>query len=164
MGLIQQLGYIAFEVSNTDAWDSLTTGVMGLSKVNPNDTGFDLQMDDYRQRMFVRRGPADDVTALGLEVADAAALNQVAETLIAEGIAVERGSPADAASRGVEALIRCKDPSDVPLEIYHGMAKAEAPFSSEQVPAGFIAGDQGFGPKCRAMASSHLGSVRWGED
>lgn len=143
---VRQIGYLAFEVSDLDAWEAFGTHVLGLGLVDPRaDSGFSLRMDDYRQRFFIDRGPADDLTAIGWEVDDRAALDEIRGRLEAAGHTVEEGTSAEAAARHVEALIRVDDPAGNPNEIFIGPDKISTPFVSDVVRSGFVAGDQGFG-------------------
>ncbi len=146
MSSVKQIGYLAFEVSDLAAWEAFGTKVLGLGLVDARgEEGFSLRMDDYRQRFFVSRGPADDLAAIGWEVEDRASLDEIAARLEAAGHGVQRGSAEQAARRHVEALIRVVDPAGNPNEIFFGPDKPHAPFASEVVRSGFVAGDQGFG-------------------
>jgi 4,5:9,10-diseco-3-hydroxy-5,9,17-trioxoandrosta-1(10),2-diene-4-oate hydrolase len=145
MGLVKQIGYLGFQVSDVASWEAFTTGVLGLVKSETTATGFNLRMDEYQQRFFVTQGDADDVTFIGFDVTDEASLMQLQHRLRQANVSVVAGSASDIASRGVSNLIRCVDPSGVPLEFYYGLARAERPFQSAVVADGFVAGDLGFG-------------------
>ncbi|MGD8826752.1 MAG: 2,3-dihydroxybiphenyl 1,2-dioxygenase, partial [Myxococcales bacterium] len=69
MSTVKQLGYLAFEVADLDAWEAFATQILGLEVVDRRGKqGFSLRMDGHRQRFFVDGGPADDLTAIGWEV------------------------------------------------------------------------------------------------
>lgn len=57
-----QLGYIAFEVPEVDAWKRLCVEVLGPMAAGENvDGSVGFRMDECAQRLFVRKGVADDV-------------------------------------------------------------------------------------------------------
>jgi 2,3-dihydroxybiphenyl 1,2-dioxygenase len=140
------VGYLAFEVSDLEAWEDFGTRILGLKVVDQRgDAGFSLRMDDYRQRFFIEKGPADDLVAIGWEVEGPAELEQMTKRLTDAGHEVAEGSADDAARRNVAALIRFSDPAGNPVEVFFGPKKADEPFVSEVVPSGFVANEQGFG-------------------
>jgi catechol 2,3-dioxygenase-like lactoylglutathione lyase family enzyme len=70
---VKQLGYLVFEVSDLAAWEDFGAKVLGLQVVDARgDAGFSLRMDGYQQRFFIEQGPADDLAAIGWEVASPA--------------------------------------------------------------------------------------------
>jgi len=146
MSAVKQLGYLVFEVSDLAAWADFGTKILGLEVVDANDdTGFSLRMDGYHQRFFIERGPADDLAAVGWEVEDRAALDEIAQRLKDAGHEVTDGTAEEAARRNVEALVRVDDPAGNPIEIFYGPKMATEPFVSEVVRSGFVADEQGFG-------------------
>ena len=53
MSGVTQLGYLGFEVSDLEAWESFGTNVLGLAIADRRDDGgFSLRMDGYQQRFF----------------------------------------------------------------------------------------------------------------
>jgi len=141
MSDIQQLGYLGFEVADLDAWEAFSTEVLGLEVVS-REGGLQLCMDGHGRRFFLTEGPADDLSVVGWQVADAAALADVAARLRAAGVDVTEGDPGP---RHVEALIRFRDPAGVPTEVFHGPQMAGAPFASARATSGFVADDLGLG-------------------
>ena len=141
MGGPSQLGYLAFEVSEIDAWTRFAEGVLGLG-VTPTPTGLELRMDGHARRFFLTEGPADDLLALGWAFADDAALGALVDRLEAAGCEVVEG---DAAARGVARLVRFLDPAGNPNEAFHGPELAPTPFTSPLVRSGFLADELGLG-------------------
>lgn len=140
--MIEQLGYLVIEASDVDGWERFATEVLGLVVGQRlDDGGFTLRLDGHDRRLTVTPGPADDVTAIGWQVADDDALAAAAARLVALGITVEAPDPA---SRGVAALLRFRDPAGNPVEIFHG-PRAGGLFASPRVPGGFVADEQGLG-------------------
>ncbi|MGD8605782.1 MAG: VOC family protein [Myxococcales bacterium] len=146
MSTVKQLGYLAFEVADLDAWEAFATQILGLKVVDRRGKqGFSLRMDGHRQRFFVDGGPADDLTAIGWEVEGPSELADIRNRLSAAGHHVSEGSPEQASQRHVEALIRFEDPAGNSNEVYYGPAMADEPFVSQLVASGFVADDQGLG-------------------
>ena len=146
IGAVTQLGYLVFEVSDLEAWELLATKVLGLMLADRRDDGgMAFRLDSYAQRIQVVPGSADDVAAVGWEVADAAAMDAVVERLTTAGYDTVIGSDAEARERKVAALVRFRDPAGVPSELYFGAERAAEPFASRRVPSGFVAEEQGLG-------------------
>lgn len=146
MSRASQLGYLVFEVSDVPAWREFGSKVLGLEVVDDRgDDGFSLRMDGHFQRFFVVPGPADDLAAIGWEVASPDDLDAIVAKLEAEGHEVLRGTDDDAQRRNVTTLATFRDPSGHPCEIYHGPKLVEVPFESAVVRSGFVADEQGLG-------------------
>ncbi len=143
--LIEQLGYLAFEVSDLAAWETFATGVLGLAVARRWDGGLSLRMDGHAERFFLTQGPADDLAGVGWQVADETALATVAARLRAAGHDVREGDADEAAHRQVVRLLVTRDPGGTPVEIYFGPTRAAAPFVSPLVGSGFVADDLGLG-------------------
>jgi len=146
MSAVKQLGYLVFEVSDLAAWADFGTKILGMKVVDAReDAGFSLRMDGHHQRFFIERGPADDLAAVGWEVAGRSELEDIAERLANAGHEVIQGTTEKAARRNVEAIIRVHDPAGNPIEIFYGPKMATEPFVSEVVRSGFVADEQGLG-------------------
>jgi 2,3-dihydroxybiphenyl 1,2-dioxygenase len=157
--VIDQLGYLAFEVSDLAAWEKFAVSVLGLEIVQKTDTSFALRMDDHAARFFITQGPADDLAAVGWEVADEVTLALAAERLRAAGHDVREGTADEAAARGVVRMIVAHDPAGTRVEVAFGPARSDQPFASPLVRSGFVAGAHGLGhlvvsaPEPRATAA-----------
>lgn len=142
MNKIVQLGYLAFEVSSLEAWRAFAENTLALSVGEPlAGGGFTLRMDSYPQRFFIEPGPLDDVSTIGWQAADRAALDAIAAQLPEH----TRGTPAECALRKVTALIKFRDPAGIPTEVFYGPALAAEPERSPLLRSHFIAGDLGLG-------------------
>ena len=151
--MIDQLGYLAFEVSDLAAWKAFATDVLGLAISDETERGFALRMDDRAARFFVTQGPADDLAAVGWEVADERTLDQIKDRLGAR-----EGTADEASARRVVRLIVALDPAGTRVEIAFGPEHAPKP-ATPKVPSGFVTGAQGLGhlvlsaPEPRATAA-----------
>lgn len=141
---IEALGYLGLEVADIGAWRQFAEDLLGLQALQ-HDGGLDLRMDQYAWRIGLQAGPRDDLAFLGWEVADAAALQVLADKLSARGFAVEWGGQPLAAARRVRELIIFNDPEGNRHEAFYGpLQRTDAPFVS---PLGvrFNTGRQGLG-------------------
>ncbi len=142
---ISQLGYLAFEVSDLAAWETFAVDVLGLQVARRWDGGLALRMDGHAQRFFVTTGPADDLAAMGWEVADEAALTAVIARLIAAGHEVHEATGEETAARQVVRMVSVRDPAGTRVEISFGPTLAPDRFVSKLAPSGFVADEHGLG-------------------
>lgn len=146
MNGVAQLGYLGFEVKDLEVWEQFSTNILGLDIVNKTDDGsFGLRMDSRQQRFFITQGDADDLSVLGWQVADEAALHEVAKRLQDKGTEVTPGTEQEAKARMVQGLVKFNDPAGNPCELFYEAQTAEGTFESKVVQRGFIAEEQGLG-------------------
>jgi 2,3-dihydroxybiphenyl 1,2-dioxygenase len=138
--MIDQLGYLAFEVSDLGAWKTFAIDVLGLAIADETERGFALRMDDRAARFFVTQGPADDLAAVGWEVADERSLDE----LITRLPGAREGTPDEAAARHVVRLVVATDPAGTRVELAFGPTRA-APPATPKIASGFVTGAQGLG-------------------
>jgi 2,3-dihydroxybiphenyl 1,2-dioxygenase len=113
-----ELGYIGLEVDDPEALGGFLTDVVGLVPGAPTTEGDATWRNDGRaHRILARRGPGNDVVAVGFE----------------------------APARRVADLAHTVAPWGARLELVHGLAGAGAPFASPLVPGGFLTEGVGFG-------------------
>ena len=142
--MINSLGYLGFGVSDADAWHTFATGVLGLMPV-PADGARRYRVDSLAWRISVENG-ADDVLYTGYEVADAAALGSLVETLSSAGIEVTAASAEELRDRGVLGMSHCVDPDGLRVELFYGPTESfDRPFASPAGISGFNTGEQGLG-------------------
>lgn len=140
------LGYWGFEVTDRSAWQHFLVDLLGLSGGVRDADGADVfRVDEYRSRLRLYEGPADDVSFIGWEVAGPAALAEIASALRTAGHEVQAGGPDLAKARRVEDLIVLDDPDGVRTEIFWGPEVAAVPFASPLVTSGFVASAEGVG-------------------
>jgi len=143
--MIKQLAYLAFEVADFDTWTSFCGDVLGAMPAAPRERGCSFRIDGQAHRLFVEEGAADDLSAVGFEVEDAAALDAAVSRLAAEGIDVVMGTPQEANHRGAEGLARFTFPGGAQIELCHGISQADTPFDSAHICSEFVAGELGLG-------------------
>ncbi|HZO80199.1 MAG TPA: biphenyl-2,3-diol 1,2-dioxygenase [Candidatus Binataceae bacterium] len=147
MASVTQLGYLGIGVSELARWEHFASEVLGL-QVNGTDSdgSMFLRMDEYHHRFILLPGGPDDVAFVGWEVRDQPALDEIRRRLSAGGVEVAEATPEETRARRVVGLIKLRDPSGVPTEIYFGpLMNFEQPFKSPRAISGFVTGEQGMG-------------------
>ncbi len=143
---VSSLGYLGFEVSRLDSWEAFATKVLGLGVAERGaGSAIALRLDDYRQRIVLEQGAADDLAFIGWEVTSGEGLEALRRRLEEAGVEVAEASPSEAAERRVAGLVSFTDPNGVPTELFHGPELAPEPFSSSLAPSGFVTGELGLG-------------------
>lgn len=145
MSEVQQLGYVVFEVSDLERWEHFATHVLGLMLSARHDNGFSLRNDEYKHRIIIREGDADDCVAVGLNVADEASAGQLRARLEAHGVATSDGSASLLKEREVDGMFTFVEPAGQNVEVFWGPAMADGPVVSTTVKGEFVAGELGFG-------------------
>jgi 2,3-dihydroxybiphenyl 1,2-dioxygenase len=147
MASVKQLGYLALEVDDLEAWEKFAAEVLGLQVLprDPDGSLF-LRMDENHHRFVLNEGAANDVAAIGWEVNNQRELTELAGQLRSAGVEVTTGSPDEARSRRVGELIKFNDPSGIPSEAYFGpLVDHLNPFHSARPIAGFVTSTMGLG-------------------
>jgi 2,3-dihydroxybiphenyl 1,2-dioxygenase len=144
---VAALGTMGFAVRDPEAWHAFLTQVLGLMPAGTSPAGARLyRLDDQAWRIAVQPGEADDLVFAGFEVADAAALERVAERLRRHGVAVDAAPEELRRERDVLGLVTCRDPDGLAIEIHYGALQyTEHPFVSPVGIDRFVTGDQGAG-------------------
>lgn len=137
--------YLALNVRSLDRWRAFAQDMLGLMRAGPNADGSEgFRLDAAAQRVILVPGRADDLEALGFEVADANALGQLAQRLRAAGVRAAWGEADALAARRVGALLALSDPEGNRIELVSGVQAAPAPLASERAER-FRSDDTGFG-------------------
>src|SRR5580692_4868575 len=102
---IRGLGYMGVGASDLADWTAFATDWLGMQMVERGNTARAFRMDDRSQRLVVDRSLADGERYFGFEVADAAALTDLAARLDAARVPVSREPKSTADRRFVEELI-----------------------------------------------------------
>ena len=153
---VQALGYVGVGAGNLEAWADFATGQLGLQEIDRAASCRAFRMDDRRQRLIVHDRSVDAERLFGWEVADAAALDALAGTLEAAGVAVQREPQTLADQRFVADLISFRDPDGNRLEAFHGPMLADAPFRPGRNISGFRTGPLGMGHTVLMVADADV--------
>jgi len=139
------LGYFGIRTNKLDDWASYATGFLGMQLVDKSRGTLALRMDDRKQRVIIHTDEDEGPSFYGWEVADAAALDQLAAHLEKSGVKVARGSRALADERRAKDLIVFGDPIGNRLEVFHGAEVTTEPFQPGRSISGFRTGPLGMG-------------------
>ena len=142
---LQSLGYVGITTDRLDEWSGFARGVLGMQVLERSQGSLTLRMDDRQQRLVIDQDRANGCQFFGWEVADAAALDDMAAQLERAGVAVRREARAVADQRCVAELVSFHDPAGNRLELFHGPALAEEPFRPGRCISGFRTGPLGLG-------------------
>ena len=144
-GPIQALGYVGFGSADLDDWRQFGTGLVGLQAVERSSSLLSFRMDDRKQRIVIDRSMPEGARFFGWELADAAALDQLAARLEAAKVDFTAEPPTLADNRRVRGLISFRDPGGSRLEAFYGAEIADTPFSPGRSISGFRTGPLGLG-------------------
>jgi len=145
MSKIAALGYVVIR-GPLEQWKHFGTEVLGAQLIEGPDDGTAMfRTDDRAFRLVVQDGPAgpDALQALGFEVADEGAFDELIASLQAASVEFEEDADL-AEKRRVRRLIKFTDLEGNLIEAHVGQESSNAPFVS---PRGirFICGDLGLG-------------------
>jgi 2,3-dihydroxybiphenyl 1,2-dioxygenase len=145
---LDSLGYFGVRARNLDDWAQFAVEFLGLQLVDRSRSTMTFRMDDRRQRIVVHEeqaASAEQAAFLGWEVSGSRALDDLAATLDAHGVRVQRAPRATADERRVRDLISFTDPIGNRLEAFHGAEVAGDPFTPGRAISGFRTGPLGMG-------------------
>jgi 2,3-dihydroxybiphenyl 1,2-dioxygenase len=142
---LQALGYAGFGSADLDDWRQFGTGLVGLQAVERSPSLLAFRMDDRKQRIVIDRSLPEGTRFFGWEVADAAALEELAARLEKHQVDVVAEPQTLADNRRVGGLISFRDPAGNRLEAFYGAEIDETPFSPGRSISGFRTGPLGLG-------------------
>lgn len=142
---IEALGYVGIGSADLAGWSEFATGLLGMQLVDRGRRCRAFRMDNRKQRLVIDGEIDEGGRYIGWEVADSAALDQLAARLEDRGVPVRREPAALADQRLVEALISFADPAGNRLEAFHGAATTTEPFAPGRTISGFRTGPLGMG-------------------
>jgi len=147
---IDELSYIGVSTGDLDVWSQYAQDVLGHEVTADSDShNVYLRMDERHHRFILH--PADnepeDVSYVGWQVRDAAAMDAIAAQLEAAEVHVIEGKPEEAAVRRVLGFVHFIDPhSGVRMEVSYGPEVTyQPPFRPSRPISGFVTGTQGLG-------------------
>jgi 2,3-dihydroxybiphenyl 1,2-dioxygenase len=150
MHKVEELAYVGIDAADVDAWSKYAVDVLG-HEIAPDsdDANLYLRMDDHHHRLIVHpiSGGLEDVSYVGWQVRDAAAMDAVGGQLDAAGVAVTHGSPEEAATRRVLDFVHFTDPhSGVRMELSYGPEMTfQPPYRPTRPISGYLTGNMGLG-------------------
>ncbi|MFC9362965.1 VOC family protein [Rhodococcus sp. NPDC057014] len=137
------LGYIVVETEKFADWRRFGRDAIGMHLDDFTSDAMRFRLDENECRFLLRRGPAEDVTALGWHLDDHTSFDRIVARVTGHGVPVTWGTEEEAALRGVERLLRFPGPNGLTQEIY---TKAHTgPMPLHMHTTGFVTGDAGMG-------------------
>lgn len=138
-----RMGYLVAESNKRDEWLRFAVEGLGLHADLVESETLALRVDHHQRRIIIKKGPAEDVVALGWQLTSQFALDLALLRLKQRGATVTCSNAEEASSRGVDRFWRVMGPKGLALELY-----TEPRFSIEPLrmkASGFITGDAGMG-------------------
>lgn len=142
---VQALGYVGVEASDLEPWRRFAADVFAMQVVERGADALALRTDERCQRMLVQRTGRDGPAFFGFETASPEEFRATLRELEGAGVKVTLAGEAELTLRGVDEMAWCLDPAGNRIEIYHGLAKAETPFTAPRPHGGFRTGRMGMG-------------------
>jgi 2,3-dihydroxybiphenyl 1,2-dioxygenase len=138
------LGYVVVETEKFSDWRRFGRDAIGMHLDDSLADTVRFRLDDNECRFLLRRGPAEDVVALGWQLDDHATFDEVIARVTAHGVQVTEGTAEEAALRGVERLVRFPGPNRLAQEVFTRARSAATPLQTV-TRGGFVTGDSGLG-------------------
>lgn len=139
-----RLGYVVVETERFADWRRFGRDAIGMHVDDTLPDVMRFRLDDNACRFLLRRGPAEDVAALGWELDDHSGFDEVAARVARHGVPVVEGTAEEATLRGVERLARFPGPNGLVQEIFTRPRAADLPLEAA-VRGGFVTGEGGIG-------------------
>jgi 2,3-dihydroxybiphenyl 1,2-dioxygenase len=138
------LGYVVVETEKFSDWRRFGRDAIGMHLDDSLADTLRFRLDDNECRFLLRRGPSEDVTALGWELDDHDTFDEVIARVTANGVPVTEGTAEEADLRGVERLVRFPGPNGLAQEVFTRARAAQAPLQMAN-RGGFVTGESGLG-------------------
>ncbi|OHV04450.1 extradiol ring-cleavage dioxygenase [Mycobacterium talmoniae] len=138
------LGYLVIETEKFADWRRFGRDAIGMHLDDTLPDAIRFRLDGNACRFLLRRGPAEDVTALGWQLDDHAGFDEIIARVTRHGVPISEGTAEEAALRGVERLVRFPGPNGLAQEIFTRARAADTPLDMA-VRGGFVTGDAGIG-------------------
>ncbi|GGN36322.1 VOC family protein [Streptomyces fuscichromogenes] len=137
------LGHLVIETNRFADWRRFGRDAIGMHR---DDLSHDLtrfRLDDHECRFLLRRGPAEDVVAVGWHLDDHTTFEQIEARVRAHGVPAVEGSAEEAELRGVERLLRFPGPKGITQEICTTPVISSEPL--RMLGSGWVTGASGLG-------------------
>jgi 2,3-dihydroxybiphenyl 1,2-dioxygenase len=138
------LGYLVIDTEKFADWRRFGRDAIGMHVDETLPDVMRFRLDDHECRFLVRRGTAEDVTALGWQVDDHRTFDEILARVSRHGVPVANGTVEEAGLRGVERLVRFPGPNGLTQEIFTRPRIDDAPLDMA-ARGGFVTGEAGIG-------------------
>lgn len=137
------LGYLAVESRKMQQWHRFGADAVGLHVDELDDNTLRFRLDDHECRFLIRRGPSEDLTAIGWQIDDHGPFDQILRRVSDRGVPITEGTTEEAALRGVERLWRFPGPKGIVQEIFTTARTSAKPL--RMLTSGYVTGAAGMG-------------------
>src|ERR1700757_635504 len=138
------LGYIVIETDRFADWRRFGRDAIGMHLDETLADVMRFRLDDNECRFLLRRGPAEDVNALGWQLDDHDTFDEILTRVRRHGVPITEGTAEEAALRGVERLVRFPGPNGLTQEIFTRARASDTPLDMG-VGGAFVTGESGRG-------------------
>ncbi|MEU9410214.1 VOC family protein [Streptomyces sp. NPDC048281] len=138
-----RLGHLVIETNRFTDWRRFGTDAIGLHHDDLSRDLMRFRLDDHACRFLLRRGPAEDVVAMGWHLDDHTTFERIEARVRAHGVPAVAGTAEEAGLRGVERLLRFPGPKGITQEICTTPVLATDPLT--MLASGWVTGDPGMG-------------------
>ncbi len=138
-----RIGYLVVESNRLEDWRQFGQDALGMELAHRDDQLLALRMDQHQRRLIVQAGAAEDVVAIGWQLRDQDALDEVLARLRARRIAVTRATAEQARTRGVASFWQCTGPKGLQIELFTMALLHDGPLRMRT--SAFVTGESGMG-------------------
>ncbi|UUZ58210.1 VOC family protein [Nocardioides sp. B-3] len=138
-----QLGYPVVESQRFADWRRFGADAIGLHVDQLTEDVLRFRIDDRECRFLIQRGPAEDLMAVGWQIADHETFDRIVKRVTERGVPIAESTPEEAALRGVERLWRFAGPKGIVREIFTTATTTAKPL--HMLNSGFVTGGGGMG-------------------
>jgi 2,3-dihydroxybiphenyl 1,2-dioxygenase len=138
------LGYVVVETEKFADWRRFGRDAIGMHIDDSLADTVRFRLDDNECRFLLRRGPAEDVTAIGWQLDDHDTFDEIVARVRRHDVPITEGTSEEAALRGVERLVRFPGPNGLAQEVFTTARQAAAPLQMAN-RGGFVTGQSGMG-------------------
>ena len=139
-----RLGYVVIDTEKFSEWRRFGRDAIGMHLDDTLPDAMRFRLDDHECRFLLRRGPAEDVSALGWHIDDHQTFDEILTRVTRHGVPVIEGSVEEATLRGVERLARFPGPNRLTQEIFTRPNIDASPLDMA-VRGGFVTAEAGIG-------------------
>jgi 2,3-dihydroxybiphenyl 1,2-dioxygenase len=139
-----RLGYLVVDSEKFGEWRRFGRDAIGMHLDEAVPGALRFRLDDHQCRFLIRRGPAEDVTALGWQVDDHSTFEEILNRITEHGVRYVEGGVDEAQARGVERLVRFPGPNGLAQEIFTS-PRIDGASLDMAVRGGFVTGESGMG-------------------
>jgi extradiol dioxygenase len=140
------LGYVGVTTARAAEWLDFAPSILAADAQRAADGSVRVRIDERPYRLAIHAGPDDELSYIGWEVADKAAVEAAFEQFDRAGYSPAWGDEELAGARGVGHVVSVRDPTaGTRHEVFCDPSSAAEPFVPPRPHGGFVTGDQGMG-------------------